>query len=397
MANNKRSKRADESDTAPVKKIKLQTGYTPVPSTSNSPTSAVSKRPNHAGDCDNVDCPGCDEGDMDIVFMGKDSQGNEIKITPSAMELLAMAKEEQNNNVLAGRLFDMALEAFEELEQGKSGLGYARCLVELGQQLSVQESLREALELYIADKSPSLHTQLWHTRCAWALAQSVRRQKEASFEDARQDLENSDDSEIEDQHALLELMQKNQLTRQEIQLYTGALQRADTIVNQVDRLTEDEETLLYQCLKEQLEYLESLEHEPQLKHTKAIGDALIKSLDTLGDQHEHYDLIRAAALLHQQKYVDASEKDQAKTGDAIESSLQSFRSKLEAKKEDLGSLYHELLAMLRLNQSNYEEDEEKVVECYEEAIDAFKKALQLDPGNTKVKEMLQMLDPEDEE
>lgn len=73
----------------------------------------------HAPDCDDPSCPGCGEGELELQFDGK----------PSALELFSLAREEASKESLsthgtgaAKKLFDLAIEAFEELEKANAHL-----------------------------------------------------------------------------------------------------------------------------------------------------------------------------------------------------------------------------------------------------------------------------------
>jgi hypothetical protein len=208
----KRSDRPEESDPNAIQQLKKAR---------TTATTTLTKT-NHSPDCQDSDCDGCDVGEVEISFV----QGDET-VQPTAYELLTMAKEEQGNTDMARRLFDLALEAFET-EQGKTGLGYAQCLVELGRALAVDESIREGYQLYSAVKTPTLESQLWHSRAALALARSIRQQKSRSYEELRLDLENSD-GEIEDEVALDELVIKDQVSKEEQKLYKEAIGLLDKV------------------------------------------------------------------------------------------------------------------------------------------------------------------------
>lgn len=207
------------------------------------------KRTDHLPDCEDIDCEGCDIGEIEISFIHKgdgDENNENGKVQPTADELLIMAKEEYQLNKdseIAKRLFDMALEAYEKEDNNqKTGFGYAKCLIELGRALNVSESLQEGYNVFVAIKknknnndnkdnnnTTSMTTiQLWHTRAALALALSIRQQKQLVFEERRENLEDSD-GEIDDA-LLFDLMNKDVLSRQEINLCKEVLGNLDEVM-----------------------------------------------------------------------------------------------------------------------------------------------------------------------
>ncbi|KAI8074858.1 hypothetical protein BC940DRAFT_286798 [Gongronella butleri] len=378
MPSHKRSAPEDDSTTIQVKKSKVAA------ESSQQAKEKSKERPDHASSCDDPACTGCDEGEVELAFVRRDENGQEVAATPSAMELLAMAKSETNRAV-AGRLYDMALDAFadEDKEHGKQGLGYARCLVELGRQLAVQESLREALTLYQSQKAPiTSETRLWEARCALALALAIRLQVNNDVDLARDELDSEDD----DDTAIMELMDKANLKREETKLYQSALTLLDDVA---ENIADNDHALFYQAIKDLLQYMEELGQPPHAPVVSIIGDALIRFLDASKAADQDALLMRAAVLLHVCKFVEPSER--SKTVDEANTVLESIVAYTKEQKQDLEGRYYELLAMCRLEQANCVEDEDKVLACFDDAIDAFNKALELDPDNGKVQDMLETL------
>lgn len=192
----------------------------------------------HATGCSDPECDGCDVGEIEISFVKKNSQGQEEPATPSARELLAMAIEEAadsgsnceddnksgEKSELVKRLFGMALEQFKEKEP-EDRLGYAICLVELGKAVSVEESIREGLDILrlLNKKEPSLETMLCLARAAFALATFLRTRQNQWFKDERQELDEEDEKEY------AQLLKKHKVSKEEIKLCKEGLEAAGKV------------------------------------------------------------------------------------------------------------------------------------------------------------------------
>ncbi|KAI8337151.1 hypothetical protein BC941DRAFT_513810 [Chlamydoabsidia padenii] len=369
------SKRPERSEDTDSNDLQLKKARTKATITNN----------NHSPDCQDPDCEGCDVGEVEISFV----QGDET-VQPTANELLEMAKDEQGNTDMARRLFDMALESFETEEGGKTGLGYAQCLVELGRALAVDESIREGYQLFVAVKTPTVDSQLWHSRAALALARSIRQQKSRVFEELRMDLENTD-GEIEDEVTWDELLVKDQVSKEEHKFYKEAIGLLDKVLANHATLDEKALVLARQAMYDMREYGELLEQPNHATHVKTLFDTLTRYIQLFNyDDDDTLLTLWGACLLHQQKF--ATGKDKEEMCIQAEKLIQQAKDVYFAKYKKENASAWELYAMLKMSQSDMAEEEDQVLELFDESLEAYKKALELNPENIKLQEMLELLD-----
>lgn len=186
-----------------------------------------SQKEAHVDDCTDPECQGCDVGEIEIAFVRKDEHGQEQPATPSAQELLDMAmaeasQKQQRDDHLVRRLFDLALEQYQENE-AENRIGYATCLIELGRAIHVEESLREGLDILRGlNKQQSLENQqqLLLARAAMDLAIFIRKRQNALFEEM---LDSDEEEPSED------LLNKQKVSREEIKLCKEALDAIDKV------------------------------------------------------------------------------------------------------------------------------------------------------------------------
>ncbi|CAO3621246.1 unnamed protein product [Cunninghamella echinulata] len=312
-----------------------------------------------------------------------------------------MAKEEYQINKgseIAKQLFDMALEAYEKEDNDqKTGFGYAKCLIELGRALNVPESLQEGYDLFVAirkGKNSTVFitpvTQLWHTRAALALALFLRQQKQHIFEERRENLEDSD-GEI-DEGLLFDLMNKDVVSRQEINLYKEVLSILDEVMVDFKNFDESTRLLVKQVLHDIREYGESLEQPCHGQHIAVLFDTLIKYIQFFPyNDDDNLLTLWGACLIHRQKFIQ-DEKEKEVICQRAEKLIQQSKQVYYAKNKKENPWAWELYAMLKMTLSNLESDEDCVLKLYDESIDAYRKALELNPDNEKLKEMLEILD-----
>src|SRR5438067_5498358 len=79
----------------------------------------------HASNCDDVNCKGCEVGEIKIVFTGNGEEGvnNEIELNPYQLfqeEAISEVNNGGEYNEIAKKLFEMALEGFGKLLLEKS-------------------------------------------------------------------------------------------------------------------------------------------------------------------------------------------------------------------------------------------------------------------------------------
>ncbi|KAG2190068.1 hypothetical protein INT46_005583 [Mucor plumbeus] len=356
----------------------------------------------HSSDCTDDLCKGCDVGEVEISFVRKDANGKPIDTEPSAQELLAMALDEASNdknndnedenNGIARRLFDMAIEKYQK-DEPENRVGYAACLVELGKAIQVEESISEGLEVLrgeLLKRKDDRDVLLKAASAAIALATSIRKKQEAYFEQQEAELEGSDGE--MDEVAFNELVKKQELSKNEINLYKEAIDRINEAFIDIG---EEDEAILKEAqsvMHEMRGYGQLLVQPFHEEHSNTVLNSVISLIQKLPDYEKNDELLTlwAACLLHQEKFLEEKEKKVAILKKADELLIKSNKLFL-AKNGKENPWVWEMYAMLRINQSNLADDEDQALDLYDEAILAFKKASALSPDNPKLSEMVNML------
>ncbi|KAI9476327.1 MAG: hypothetical protein EXX96DRAFT_601946 [Benjaminiella poitrasii] len=381
------SKRANEDQTTILQNKKIR-----------------STKEGHAPDCVDDLCKGCDVGEVEISFIRKDANGNTIDTEPDAQELLSMAieeavnhkyndKDDNENNDMAHRLFDMAIEKYQK-EEPDNRVGYATCLVELGKALKVEESLREGLEVLRGEEKKQKGKKDILFKLAGAaitLASLLRKNQDTYFEKREAELKDSDGE--MDEVAYEELVQKQQVSREEIKLYKEAICRVKEAFEGIEKeenesIQKEAQTVLHE-LRAYGQLLTQPFHET---HSNAVLDTVILLIQKLPKYEENVDLLIlwSSCLLHKEKFVEDKNEKLAimkKTEEMLNKSNKMHQT--QHGKES--SWVWEMYAMLRINESNLAEEDDDALDLYDEAIEAFKKAHALNPENQKLAGMVNML------
>ncbi|KAI7884057.1 hypothetical protein K492DRAFT_204955 [Lichtheimia hyalospora FSU 10163] len=356
-----------------------------------------SQKEGHVEECTDPECQGCDVGEIEISFVRKDEQGNEHTATPSAQELLDMAMTEASQNSkqrddhLVRRLFDLALEQYQEKE-ADDRIGYATCLIELGRAIHVEESLREGLDILRGlDKKQSLddQQQLLLARAAMDLAIFIRKRQNALYEE----MWDSEDQDEEEQPSE-EMINKQKVTREEIKLCKDALDAIDKVLPSLDKSPTKQ---VRSTLENLHAYAQLLDQPIHFQHISLVLDALVRYIQHFTYQEDpESQALWAASLLHKQKFIQDTGKQQDLC-DEIEKLISTANKIYKEQNKQEYARGMELLAMLQLTQSNLLEDEDAVLDKYDEAIASFKRALELNPDNQDLQDMVNMLTGENEE
>lgn len=287
---------------------KRQTGES-----SSLPETKRVRKESHAPDCNDTSCQGCDVGEVEISFVRKDKDGNPIETEPSAQELLAMAIDEasdarqsnnddENNNDMAHRLFDMAIEKYQKNEP-ENKLGYATCLVELGKALNVEESISEGLEILRGEKKKNNNEVFWPLAdAAIALASAKRKAQDAYFEQQQQELEGSD-GEVTDEVAFGELLEKQRVSKIEAKLYKEAIEAAN-------KASFDNVKEVQAVLHEFRAYGQLLVQPFHKDDSNTVLNATIELVQKVPNYETNVELLTlwAACLLHQEKFEEEESK-----------------------------------------------------------------------------------------
>ncbi|KAG1148433.1 hypothetical protein G6F37_003413 [Rhizopus arrhizus] len=355
-------------------------------------SSKRSKTENHAPGCSDDTCTGCDVGEVEIAFTKDDGEPDDVQPTAQELVDLAIDESKEGDNEMARRLFDMALEKFQE-EEPDNRVGYADCLIELGKAIEVEESIKEGLDILKGElKKESNDTQL-KLKLAYAsmvLANYMRKQKEAVFARQEAELHPSDDEEEVDEEAYEELLSKQQVTKEEIQLYKEAVSYAREVVSsqKIPSIP-----LFQRVIGELRTYGLSLDLPVQKEHTQVVLEAAIEFIQQVPGYEENWELITiwAACLTHQEKLLDKTQERIKVVSKAIE--LANKANDLHvAKLSKEHPFMCELLAGLLMTQSGLVDDEDEAVELYERAFEAFKKAHELAPEKVELAEMIKVLE-----
>ncbi|KAI9314432.1 hypothetical protein BX666DRAFT_2029310 [Dichotomocladium elegans] len=351
-----------------------------------------SQKEGHIDECDDPDCEGCDVGEIEISFIRTDDSGNEVSAVPSAQELLDMAIQEASADKpqedLIRRLFDLALEQFKDKEPDNR-VGYATCLIELGRAINVEESLREGLDILrgISKKGPVEDPGvqgLITVRAALGLAIALRKRQNALFEEVLEEDEEPDQ----------ETLNKQYVKKDEAKLYKEAIDAMDMALPSLDKMPSKQAR---SALNDFHAYVQLLDQPFHNEHIISITDALERYMKYFAyDDDADLQALRAATLLHKQKFVEDPAEQQALCTE-IEKVITRANNIYKKKYQKEFPRGWELLAMLQLTQSNLLEDDDEVLAKYDQAIESFKKALELNPDNEDLKDMVDMLLGEDDQ
>lgn len=278
------------------------------------PESKRTRSEAHAVDCADKSCQGCDVGEVEISFVRKDAEGQPIDTEPSAQELLAMAIDEagndrnndndDENNGIARRLFDMAIAKYQK-DEPENRVGYATCLIELGKAIAVQESISEGLEILRGElkKNNTEDILLKLAGAAISLATSIRKEQDAYFEKQQQEIDEDDEV------ALGELLEKQEVSKQEVKLYKEALEHTRDAFHRLGKdeaLLKEAQSVLFEMRSYGLLLVQPFHKE----HANAVLDTVIELLQKLPDYEKNDELLLlwAACLLHQEKFVEDEKK-----------------------------------------------------------------------------------------
>lgn len=263
----------------------------------------------HAPECNDKLCQGCDVGEVEITF--KDTDGNPTQVVPAASILLQMAleeaaKDQQNdnddeNNGISRRLFDMALEKYQK-DEPENRVGYAICLVELGKTIAVQESISEGLEILRGElkKNNTEDVSLKLARAAIALAISIRKNQDAYFEQQEKELDQDDEV------ALGELLEKQKVSKEEIQLYEEAIQHTTDAFSRLDTANEALLVEAQSILHDLRTYGQLLNQPFHKEHANIVLDAAIDLIQKVpkNEANDELMLTWAACLLQKDTFVE---------------------------------------------------------------------------------------------
>ena len=188
----------------------------------------------HAPDCSDPQCEGCDVGEVELTFTAED--GSPVE-KPSALELFHMAMNEaasegskSNENGMAKRLFDLALEAYDK-EKEHDQLGYSQCLIEFGRYFDVLESVKEGVDILRSLENSILESKYSKSVVYIAKGRGIlvqlhleRAKRIELFEEITKRSDDDEDEEIEPA-----VLKKLEVTKSERKLIDEAIQCFDKV------------------------------------------------------------------------------------------------------------------------------------------------------------------------
>ncbi|KAG2181899.1 hypothetical protein INT44_008715 [Umbelopsis vinacea] len=357
---------------------------------------------NHAPDCSDPDCDGCDVGEVELTFTNEDGTPAD---KPTALELFRMAMSEAasegskaNENGMAKRIFDMALEAYDK-EKDQDQLGYAQCLIEFGRYFDVLESVKEGVEVLRGlEKSNGVEgskitkTELYIAKGRGILVQlqMERAKKIEIFEEINGENESDEDEEIDPS-----LLKKLEVSKQERKLVDEAVKCFDMVLGAEDHKDGHEKQALL-CCNDLRQYGEQLDMPFHVDVVRIVLKPALTYLQTLKDLDSNAFALKiwGSCLFYQARADPQADGVQAQ----IETALEKLNKAKSANSDDQDLEVVELIGHCKMLLSTLLTEEDDILQQYQEAIDCFKLVLeQSDEPNHKLAEMVQLLDGEDDD
>ncbi|KAJ2961589.1 hypothetical protein NQZ79_g3132 [Umbelopsis isabellina] len=352
-------------------------------------------RINHATDCSDPQCEGCDVGEVELAFTNEDGSAAE---TPSALELFHMAMDEaategskSDENGMAKKIFDLALEAYET-EKNQDPLGYAQCLIEFGRYFDVIESVKEGVDnLRGLEKSSKKEesvvpmNELYIAKGRGILVQlNIERAKRIEiFEEIRD--ENSD----EDDEIDPTVLKKLEVTKEEKKLINEAIQAFDKVFKA--KTDDDYEKHILLCCNDLRQYGEQLDLPMHKETVNLVLTTAITYLKSLKDVESNAFALRiwGASLFYEARAdIEADNAQQL-----VETALQKLLAAKNLETDDNDLETTELIGHCKMLLSTISTDEDEVLRHYQEAIDFFKAVVeQSNDSDPKLVELIEMLD-----
>ncbi|KAH8548797.1 hypothetical protein BGW37DRAFT_522988 [Umbelopsis sp. PMI_123] len=352
---------------------------------------------NHAPDCSDPDCDGCDVGEIELTFTNEDGTPAD---KPTALELFRMAMSEAasegskvNENGMAKRIFDMALEAYDK-EKDQDQFGYSQCLIEFGRYFDVLESVKEGVEILrglekstISEGSRFSKKDIYIAKGRGLLVQlqMERAKKIETFEEINGENDSDEDEEIDPS-----LLKKLEVSKQEKKLVDEAIACFDNGVHH-DEGYEKQVLLCCNDLRQYGEQLDMPFHQDIVKH---VLDRALKYLQTIKDIDTNVFALKiwGSCLFYQARADPQGDDAQV----LIEDALKKFNKANSVASDDQDLEVVELIGHCKMLLSTILTEEDDILEQYQEAIDCFKLVLERsEEPNQKLADMVELLDSGD--
>ncbi|KAG0234747.1 hypothetical protein BGW42_006210 [Actinomortierella wolfii] len=398
------------------------------------PDSTEQPREGHAQDCTDADCEGCDDGELELKF---DQE-------PTAFELLQMARDEaakegrskwisdssasttdgnNGNDIsttrrMAKKLFDLAIETFEKLEQARNALPkdqrdspamieeriqHAACEVAVGIYMPslamVEEGLAKYEQLIKIDAASSL-SSAW-VGLAIARISTARLQRKSILDLMEQDLLEVDEGTDEYE----EVLQKaSTIPTKEHSLVTEAIEAFKTgldLLKGQDPVAFAKESI--RAAQELEEYGVSVDLSFNTSFAETIFTTALGHLDhakqvdpALVDDNADVLTLRGSCLFHVARIANQT-GDESGASNNFEQAKQllSKAEEMQGDNEDAKTL--ELLGQIYLMSTMDIEDEDEVMETYDKATAKLKRALELNPENASLRRQLEAIEGGEEQ
>ncbi|KAG1451519.1 hypothetical protein G6F46_010083 [Rhizopus delemar] len=200
--------------------------------------------------------------------------------------------------------------------------------------------------------------------------------------------EESDDGVAVDEVAYEALLLRQQVPKEEIELYEEALGYAFEIPSSEVDVHE------WKCLIQELKtYGLALDLPLQQEHANTVLNAVIELIQQVPGYSENWELISfwTACLTHQEKLLNKTQERIEVVSKAIELAYKANELHVTKLSKEHPFIW-ELLAGLLMTKSSLVDDEVESVLLYDSAVESYKKAHQLTPEKIEIAEMIKVLE-----
>ncbi|KAG0031992.1 hypothetical protein BGZ81_000162 [Podila clonocystis] len=372
----------------------------------------------HAPDCDDASCPGCGEGELELQFDGK----------PSALELFSLAREEASKESLsthgtgaAKKLFDLAIEAFEELEKSNAHLEmgddpasevartlletkvqHAACVVAVGNYMPslamVQDGVSKYQKLFREHATMAGENSTALIGQGIAELSAVRLLRKEALKAAHGDDEDEDEDDEEQEEALraaaIVPRTESTLAKHAMDVFNKGLKILEatpgsSFAQESIRATQEMEEYgvmvdiqLNNDLARQL-FEQAFQHIEKARAAKP----------ELFDQNADIQSLYGSCLFNKARMVthEGNEQESKKLLDkAIE--ILTKAEEMQGEPGDAKTL--ETLGQAYMMSTVLTEDEDSIMDAYNAATDRLRRALDLDPSNSALRKQLDAIEAE---
>ncbi|KAG0327132.1 hypothetical protein BG000_001090 [Podila horticola] len=357
----------------------------------------------HAPDCDDPSCPGCGEGELELQFDGK----------PSALELFSLAREEASKESLsthgtgaAKKLFDLAIEAFEELEKSNAHLEMGDDPAsEVAKSLLETKVQHAACVAAVGNYMPSLamvqdgvakYQKLFREHATMAGENSTALIGQGIAELSADEDEDEDDEEQEEALRAAAIVPRTEstLAKHAMDVFNKGLKLLEvtpgsSFAQESIRATQEMEEYgvmvdiqLNNDLARQL-FEQAFQHIEKARAAKP----------ELFDQNADIQSLYGSCLFNKARMVthEGNEQESKKLLDkAIE--ILTKAEEMQGEPGDAKTL--ETLGQAYMMSTVLTEDEDSIMDAYNAATDRLRRALELDPSNSALRKQLDAIEAE---